>query len=300
MTSVGPIGYGRHQREQLCDRDRLAAGPGRQRDGSVQQPRGQEPQHRQDVAQQHPDQLIPGEQPATRDRHERDCHEELIDDGIEHGAGARRSEPARHEAVGDVAPCRSSDNHELPRGRAHERKDDGERQAQRRQGIGYRKARFHPTLASVDVKLLKQAAIFQDLDEGELARVTEVCREQKFTVGQYVFKEGEPGNRLFLISEGEVRISRTIPGSGEEALAVLKPGSCFGEMSIFDRSERSTDAIANTTCTLITISRSDFELLLDFNRDVAYKILWSVVRLLSARLRVTNDNLRSFLAMSMF
>src|SRR2546425_1371880 len=93
---------------------------------------------------------------------------------------------------------------------------------------------------------------------------------------------------------------RSIPGSGEEALAVLKPGACFGEMSIFDRSERSTDAIANTTCTLITISRSDFELLLDFNRDIAYKILWSVVRLLSARLRVTNDNLRSFLAMSMF
>ncbi|PYP18285.1 MAG: cyclic nucleotide-binding domain-containing protein [Gemmatimonadetes bacterium] len=155
---------------------------------------------------------------------------------------------------------------------------------------------FHP----VDVKLLKQAAIFQDLDDGELARVAEVCREQKFTVGQYVFKEGEPGNRLFLISSGEVRISRTIPGSGEEALAVLKPGACFGEMSIFDRSERSTDAIANTACTLITISRSDFELLLDFNRDIAYKVLWSVVRLLSARLRVTNDNLRSFLAMSMF
>src|SRR5438105_3273978 len=119
-------------------------------------------------------------------------------------------------------------------------------------------------------------------------------------VGQYVFKEGEPGNRLFLISDGEVRISRTIPGSGEEALAVLKPGSCFGEMSIFDRSERSTDAIANTGCTLITISRSDFELLLDFNRDIAYKVLGSVVLLLSARLPVTNDNLRSFLAMSMF
>ena len=59
-------------------------------------------------------------------------------------------------------------------------------------------------------------------------------------------------------------------------------------------------AIATPACTLITISRSDFELLLDFNRDIAYKVLWSVVRLLSARLRVTNDNLRSFLAMSMF
>src|SRR2546421_2059335 len=157
-----------------------------------------------------------------------------------------------------------------------------------------------PYLRPVNLNLLRQAAIFQDLDDGELARVSEVCREQKFAVGQQVFKEGEPGNRLFIISEGEVRISRTIPGSGEEALAVLKPGACFGEMAIFDRSERSTDAIANTSCTLLTIARSDFELLLDFNRDIAYKVLWSVVRLLSARLRVTNDNLRSFLAMSMF
>ena len=152
----------------------------------------------------------------------------------------------------------------------------------------------------MDLNLLKHAVIFQDLDDGELARVAEVCREQKFTVGQYIFKEGEPGNRLFIIAEGEVRISRTIPGSGEEALAVLKAGANFGEMAIFDRTERSTDAIANIACTLITISRSDFELLLDFNRDIAYKVLWSVVRLLSSRLRVTNDNLRSFLAMSMF
>ena len=152
----------------------------------------------------------------------------------------------------------------------------------------------------MDLNLLKQAAIFQDLDEGELARVAEVCRDQTFTIGQHIFKEGEPGNRLFIIAQGEVRISRTIPGSGEEALAVLKPGATFGEMAIFDRSERSTDAIANTACTLITISRSDFELLLDFNRDIAYRVLWSVVRLLCSRLRVTNDNLRSFLAMSMF
>jgi len=152
----------------------------------------------------------------------------------------------------------------------------------------------------MDIALLKQAPIFADLDEGELARVVEVCKEQKFQGAETVFKEGEPGNRLFLIAEGEVRISRNIPGSGEEALAVLKKGSVFGEMAIFDHSERSTDAIANTDSVLLTISRSDFELLLDFNRDIAYKVLWAAVRILSARLRVTNDNLRSFLAMSMF
>jgi CRP-like cAMP-binding protein len=149
-------------------------------------------------------------------------------------------------------------------------------------------------------ELLRNVSIFRDLDTGELARVAEVCREQNFVSGEYIFREGEAGNRLYLIVEGEVRISRQVPGSGEEALAVLKKGALFGEMAVFDRSERSTDAISNGGTKVITISRSDFELLLDFNRDLAHKVLWACVRLLSSRLRQTNDSLRSFLAMSMF
>jgi CRP-like cAMP-binding protein len=149
-------------------------------------------------------------------------------------------------------------------------------------------------------ELLKNVAIFKDLDDGELAEVAEKCKEEKFNSGEYIFREGEAGNRLYLIVEGEVRISRDVPGSGEEALAVLKPGALFGEMSVFDRSERSTNAISNGGCTLLTITRPDFEMLLDFNRELAYKVLWACVRLLSVRLRQTNDSLRSFLAMSMF
>jgi CRP-like cAMP-binding protein len=118
--------------------------------------------------------------------------------------------------------------------------------------------------------------------------------------GEYIFREGESGNRLYVITEGEVRISRDVPGSGEEALAILKPGALFGEMAVFDRTERSTHAISNGGTTVFTITRADFEMLLDFNRDLALKVLWSVTRLLSSRLRNTNDSLRSFLAMSMF
>ncbi len=150
------------------------------------------------------------------------------------------------------------------------------------------------------VALLRGVAIFQHLDNDELERVAEVCKTQEFVSGEYIFREGEAGNRLYLLFEGDVRISRVVPGSGEEALAVLKPGSLFGEMSVFDRSERSTDAISNGGSKVITISRSDFELLLDFNRELAHKVLWSCVRVLSGRLRATNDSLRSFLAMSMF
>lgn len=150
------------------------------------------------------------------------------------------------------------------------------------------------------VALLRGVAIFHDLDAGELARVAEVCRFEEFVSGEYIFREGEAGNRLYLIIEGGVRISSVVPGGGEEALAVLKAGAVFGEMSVFDRSERSTDAISNGGTKVLTISRSDFELLLDFNRDIAYKVLWSCTRLLSGRLRATNDSLRSFLAMSIF
>ena len=148
--------------------------------------------------------------------------------------------------------------------------------------------------------LLKNVAIFKDLDDNEIAEIAEVCREEKFVSGEYIFREGEHGNRLYLIIDGEVRISRDVPGSGEEALAILKPGAMFGEMAVFDRSERSTHAISNGGTTALTITRPDFEMLLDFNREMAYKILWSVTRVLSGRLRNTNDSLRSFLAMSMF
>ena len=149
-------------------------------------------------------------------------------------------------------------------------------------------------------QLLRTVAIFRELDADELAEVAAICREETFKSGQYIFREGESGNRLYLVVEGEVRISRDVPGSGEEALAVLKPGALFGEMAVFDRHERSTDAISNGGTRCLTISRADFEMLLDFNRELAYKILWGTVRLLSGRLRSTNDSLRSFLAMSMF
>jgi CRP-like cAMP-binding protein len=149
-------------------------------------------------------------------------------------------------------------------------------------------------------ELLRHVPLFKELDENELERVAEVCHLQEFVSGEHIFREGESGNRLYLIIEGDVRISRDVPGSGEEALAVLKPGALFGEMAVFDRSERSTDAISNGGTKCLTITRPDFEMLLDFNRDLAYKVLWSCVRLLSTRLRSTNDSLRSFLAMSMF
>lgn len=152
----------------------------------------------------------------------------------------------------------------------------------------------------MNLALLKTTALFADLDDAQLARVAEICQEQTYRGGETIFREGEPGNRLFIVVAGSVRISRNIPNAGEEALAVLRPGTCFGEMSVLDRSERSTDALAAEDCTLATIARPDLEMLLEFDKDLAYVVLRSFVRMLSARLRATNDSLRTFLAMSIF
>jgi len=100
-----------------------------QRDGPMQQPGGEEPQYGEDVAQQYPDQLVPGEQPAARDRHERHYHEGLVGDGIEHRTSAGGTHASRQEAVGDVAGGRGGDDRELPGGRADQRKQDGERKS---------------------------------------------------------------------------------------------------------------------------------------------------------------------------
>ena len=54
------------------------------------------------------------------------------------------------------------------------------------------------------IELLRNVSIFKDLEDGELARVAEVCRTQEFVSGEYIFKEGESGSRLYLIVEGEI------------------------------------------------------------------------------------------------
>lgn len=148
--------------------------------------------------------------------------------------------------------------------------------------------------------LLRESALFAELSDAQRGEIAKICRTQTYKGGEAIFKEGEPGNRLFLVAAGEVRISRDVPGAGEEALAILRRPACFGEMAVFDRSHRSTDAIANGSCTLVTITRADLELLLEFDPELGYVMLKAVVRQLSARLRGANEQMRSLLAMSMF
>lgn len=70
----------------------------------------------------------------------------------------------------------------------------------------------------MDKTLFAQSAIFKDLRPDELERVAEVCDVFELKAGEYVFREGDVGDRLFIIEEGEVRISRVVPGTGDSTV----------------------------------------------------------------------------------
>ena len=77
----------------------------------------------------------------------------------------------------------------------------------------------------------------------------------RHATGTKIFQYGDPGDKLFIMLEGKVRISREVAGMGEEALAVLGPGEVFGEMSLLDESPRSADARVHERCRLLVITK---------------------------------------------
>ena len=145
------------------------------------------------------------------------------------------------------------------------------------------------------LEILAQIDLFSGLPQGHLRRVVDIGVEEQYRMNAQVFGEGEPGDKFFLIVEGAVRISRIVPGMGEEALAVLRPGAYFGEMSLIDDAPRSATAMCHEKCRLFVVNRRDLEDLLFVDRDLAYELLWNWVRTLSRRLRATNDKM-TFLA----
>ncbi|MBI4509243.1 MAG: cyclic nucleotide-binding domain-containing protein [Deltaproteobacteria bacterium] len=147
------------------------------------------------------------------------------------------------------------------------------------------------------VELLGKINIFSGLPPAHLKRIAEIGIEEQYATGAKIFSEGDAGDKFFLILDGAVRISRIVPGMGEEALAILRSGAYFGEMSLIDDSPRSAHALVHERCKLFVITKADLEDLLFVDRDLAYELLWNFVRTLTARLRETNDKM-TFLATS--
>jgi len=148
------------------------------------------------------------------------------------------------------------------------------------------------------LEMLKKVNLFENLSEHELEKIEKISRMEAFAKDAVIFKEGDPGDCCYVITNGSVRISKFIPNIGEEALAVMKPGDYFGEMALIDKFPRSAHAIANTDVALLAFNKADLDKVLVMDQELGYKLLWIFTKTLSKRLREMNEKLASFLVMS--
>ncbi|MCM2333575.1 MAG: cyclic nucleotide-binding domain-containing protein [Anaeromyxobacteraceae bacterium] len=150
----------------------------------------------------------------------------------------------------------------------------------------------------MDAQALRRCPLFQTLSSAQLAKIAAIAAARELPGGASVFKEGDPGEEMYVVISGRVRISKMVRGVGEEALTILEAGAYFGEMAMIDDAPRSADAIAHTPCALAVIRRDDLDQLMFVDKELAYVLLWTFVRTLSTRLREMNDKIQGFFAMT--
>jgi CRP/FNR family transcriptional regulator, cyclic AMP receptor protein len=108
------------------------------------------------------------------------------------------------------------------------------------------------------VDTLESVSFFAGLDGDALGRVAAGMRSRRFRRGEVIFHLGDPGDALFIIMSGEVKIS--VPSeAGEEAILVrLQPGDVFGELALLDGAPRSATATALSAAETVVLPRDRF------------------------------------------
>jgi CRP/FNR family cyclic AMP-dependent transcriptional regulator len=139
----------------------------------------------------------------------------------------------------------------------------------------------------------------QGLSAQELRLLAKFSKEKSYSANGLIFGEGDPGDSLYIVVDGSVRISRNVPGMGEECLTILKRGEVFGELALIDDQPRSADARAHTSgSTVFSISKSLLEEVLSMDPDAAVQFLTLLCRLLCRRLRAMNQRLIAWRVMA--
>ncbi|GAB4291383.1 MAG: hypothetical protein Kow0090_04850 [Myxococcota bacterium] len=150
----------------------------------------------------------------------------------------------------------------------------------------------------INPQRLEAFGLFVGLKPEHLIKIGSIAEEVSYKKNEILFKEGDPGDAIYLIEDGSVRISKDIPNVGEEALSILKIGSFFGEMNLITGKPRSADARANEKVNLIKIENERFKKLFAEDKDLAISVLWALSKILAERLHQQNEKYRALLAMT--
>jgi CRP/FNR family transcriptional regulator len=133
--------------------------------------------------------------------------------------------------------------------------------------------------------VLATVPLLAALEEDVAEIVASALTTRAVVRGHVVFSEGDTGDRLFIVLDGKVKISRAAADGRENLLTVLGPGEMFGELSLFDPGSRTATATAVTESTLASLDHDDLRPLMFDQPAVAVQLL----RALAQRLRRTNE-----------
>jgi len=137
------------------------------------------------------------------------------------------------------------------------------------------------------IKSLQSTILFHGVSAEDLAKIGAACEVETFPAGKMLFDANSPGDKVFIVDRGAVRISRVTTFGEETTLDVLGHGEVVGEMASLDGQARSARATCLEDCTLLSITRAKFEDLLSHNHAVAFNLLQE----LSRRIRKADDNI---------
>lgn len=145
---------------------------------------------------------------------------------------------------------------------------------------------FKPRELPTRLRELKRMALFAELRQREVRVVNGFMHERSYLAREVVFDEGEQGEAFYVVLEGQVLICRQ--GQPEAPLAVLGPGSFFGELALLDGAPRSAQVRAKDNCKLLVLFRGDFLGLMESHGLIASKIAIQLARHLASRVRNMN------------
>ncbi len=137
----------------------------------------------------------------------------------------------------------------------------------------------------VENDVLRQAPLFSALDDEAAAALRSSMSENRLRRGEVLFHEGDPGDKLYIVTDGKVKLGRTSSDGRENLLAILGPGQMFGELSLFDPGPRSATVTAVTETTFLSLSHDDLLRWLEGRPGVSLGLLTQ----LAGRLRKTNE-----------
>ena len=131
-------------------------------------------------------------------------------------------------------------------------------------------------------------AVPESRREGSRATSRALLIDRKFPRDAVIFEDGSIGDYMYLIQEGQVKITKMSEDGREKILEILGPGDFYGEMALLDREPRSASVKTTTACVLLALSRQDFLGLLKQNHELTLEL----IRELARRLRETDEQIR--------